>query len=122
VRAVRSIAQRGVMVVGTAHGSSLGELLRNPELVPLVGGVTAVTLGDEAAKRDNAGSKTRLERAGAPAFSSLLVAKGRWAAGRGWPAGMLAGLLGCCCPGCPALPAHPRLPRSSQVLPAPRRG
>jgi stage III sporulation protein SpoIIIAA len=81
VRAVRSIAQRGVMVVGTAHGSSLGELLRNPELVPLVGGVTAVTLGDEAARRDNAGSKTRLERAGAPAFSSLLevLARGRWA-------------------------------------------
>lgn len=75
VAAVRSSAQRGVSVIATAHGTQLGDLLKNPPLAPLVGGVKAVTLGDAAAQKRQqktlAGSsgsaqKTALERAGAP--------------------------------------------------------
>ena len=48
VAAVRTMAQRGVMVVGTAHGTSLASLLSNPELRPLVGGVqVGAALGGE---------------------------------------------------------------------------
>jgi stage III sporulation protein SpoIIIAA len=59
VAAARTICERGVLLVGTAHGSSLGSLLRNPELRPLVGGVQAVTLGDAEAKNSNNGQKVR---------------------------------------------------------------
>jgi stage III sporulation protein SpoIIIAA len=51
------MAERGVVLVGTAHGNDLSNLLRNPVLWPLVGGVTRVTLGDEIAKQANASSK-----------------------------------------------------------------
>ena len=50
VRAVKSIAQRGVMLVGTAHGVSLSSLIGNPELNTLVGGVHQVVVGDMQAK------------------------------------------------------------------------
>ena len=50
VRAVKSIAQRGVAMVATAHGVDLGSLLKNPDLNPLLGGLEKVTLGDQAAK------------------------------------------------------------------------
>ena len=49
VKAVKSIAQRGVMIVGTAHGVSLSSLIGNPELNALVGGVHQVVLGDTQA-------------------------------------------------------------------------
>jgi stage III sporulation protein SpoIIIAA len=49
VAAIKTIAARGVIAVGTAHGTSLQGLLKNPELNPLVGGVHEVTLGDLAA-------------------------------------------------------------------------
>jgi hypothetical protein len=55
--ACRTIAARGVLLVSTAHGSSLGDLLRNPDLQGLVGGVKAVTLGDKLANTDNRGQK-----------------------------------------------------------------
>jgi stage III sporulation protein SpoIIIAA len=55
--AARTIAQRGVVLVGTAHGIELGGLLKNPDLVRLVGGVTAVTLGDAEAAANNNGKK-----------------------------------------------------------------
>lgn len=55
--ACRTIAARGVLLVSTAHGSSLGDLLRNPDLQGLVGGVKAVTLGDRLAQHDNRGQK-----------------------------------------------------------------
>lgn len=45
-----SIAQRGVLLVGTVHGADLRALLSNPELNPLIGGVQSVTLGDAAAR------------------------------------------------------------------------
>lgn len=82
VSAARTIAQRGVTLVGTAHGSSLRSLLKNPELRLLVGGVQAVILNaDEARIRhNNASPQTQqnppkrnvLERAGAPAFDFLV--------------------------------------------------
>ena len=50
VRAVKSIAQRGVMLVGTAHGVSLRSLISNPELNTLVGGVHQVVVGDKLAR------------------------------------------------------------------------
>ncbi len=50
VRAVKSIAQRGVMPVGTAHGVSLSSLISNPELNTLVGGVHQVVIGDKLAR------------------------------------------------------------------------
>lgn len=53
VSAARTIAERGVVLIGTAHGNNLSNLLRNPELRLLVGGVNAVTLGDEMARKLN---------------------------------------------------------------------
>src|SRR3989475_8502734 len=46
-QAARTIAERGVQLVGTAHGSSLENLMLNPTLSDLVGGIQTVTLGDE---------------------------------------------------------------------------
>jgi stage III sporulation protein SpoIIIAA len=59
VAAARTISQRGVLLVGTAHGHCLSNLLANPELKPLVGGVKEVTLGDVTAKAENRGHKVR---------------------------------------------------------------
>jgi stage III sporulation protein SpoIIIAA len=50
VKAARTIAQRGVAIVATAHGVSLDSLMKNPDLLPLLGGIGPVTLGDNAAK------------------------------------------------------------------------
>jgi hypothetical protein len=60
VAAARTIAERGVVLIGTAHGNNLSNMLRNPELRPLVGGVNAVTLGDEMARKLNLANKVRL--------------------------------------------------------------
>jgi hypothetical protein len=60
VSAAPTISQRGVLLVGTAHGIALQDLMQNPELRPLVGGVTPVTLGDAEAMRSNRGSKVGL--------------------------------------------------------------
>ena len=49
--AARTIAERGVMLIGTAHGNALENLIKNPTLVDLVGGIQAVTLGDDEARR-----------------------------------------------------------------------
>ena len=46
---MRDIAQRGVVMVGTAHGTDIHSLLNNHELSDLIGGVTSVTVGDKAA-------------------------------------------------------------------------
>ncbi len=60
-QAARTIAERGVQLVGTAHGRTLDNLLVNPTLSDLVGGIQAVTLGDEEARRRGT-QKTVLER------------------------------------------------------------
>jgi stage III sporulation protein SpoIIIAA len=49
VAAASTIAERGVVLIGTAHGNDLSNLLRNPVLRPLVGGMNSVTLGDKMA-------------------------------------------------------------------------
>ena len=65
--AARTIAERGVQLIGTAHGNALENLLKNPVLSDLVGGIQTVTLGDEEAKRRGT-QKTVLERAADPTF------------------------------------------------------
>jgi stage III sporulation protein SpoIIIAA len=65
--AARTINERGVMLIGTAHGNALENLLKNPTLVDLVGGIQTVTLGDEEARRRGT-QKTVLERAAQPTF------------------------------------------------------
>ncbi len=63
--------------MATAHGTALSELMRNPDLSKLVGGIDPVTLGDAEARRSNAGAKVKLERKGAPVFQYLLELRGR---------------------------------------------
>lgn len=74
--AARTIAERGVQLVATAHGRSLDNLLSNPTLADLLGGVHAVTLGDEEARRRHT-QKTVLERKQAPTFDVLVEIESR---------------------------------------------
>ena len=69
--AARTIAERGVQLIGTAHGNTLDNLLLNPTLSDLVGGIESVTLSDEEARRRGT-QKTVLERR-APATFNVLV-------------------------------------------------
>jgi len=69
--AARTIAERGVQLIGTAHGQSLENLLMNPTLSDLVGGISAVTLSDEEARRRGT-RKTVLERKAPPTFDVLI--------------------------------------------------
>jgi len=72
--AARTIAERGVQLVGTAHGSTLGNLMINPTLSDLIGGIQAVTLGDDEARRRGT-QKTVLERKAPPTFDVLVEIK-----------------------------------------------
>ncbi len=65
--AARTIAERGVQLVGTAHGNQIDNLIKNPTLSDLVGGIQAVTLGDDEARRRGS-QKTVLERKAPPTF------------------------------------------------------
>lgn len=65
--AARTIAERGVQLVATAHGRNLSSVLLNPTLADLVGGIEAVTLGDDEAHRRQT-NKTVLERRSLPTF------------------------------------------------------
>ncbi len=65
--AARTIAERGVQLVGTAHGNRLENLIKNPTLSDLVGGIQSVTLGDEEARRRGS-QKSVLERKAPPTF------------------------------------------------------
>ncbi|MFZ9739073.1 MAG: R3H domain-containing nucleic acid-binding protein [Prochlorotrichaceae cyanobacterium] len=65
--AARTIAERGVQLVGTAHGTQIENLIKNPTLADLIGGIQAVTLGDDEARRRGT-QKTVLERKAAPTF------------------------------------------------------
>src|SRR5437867_2332129 len=69
--AARTIAERGVQLIGTAHGQTLDNLLLNPTLSDLIGGIQAVTLGDEEARRRGT-QKTVLERKAPPTFDVLV--------------------------------------------------
>lgn len=69
--AARTIAERGVQLIGTAHGNALENLLINPTLSDLVGGIESVTLSDEEARRRGT-QKTVLERRSPPTFDVLI--------------------------------------------------
>ena len=74
--AARTIAERGVQLIATAHGNTLDNLLRNPTLSDLVGGIQAVTLSDEEARRRHT-QKTVLERKAPPTFDVLIEIQDR---------------------------------------------
>ena len=70
-QAARTIAERGVQLVGTAHGNTLENLMMNPTLADLIGGIQTVTLGDEEAKRRGT-QKSILERMAPPTFDIVV--------------------------------------------------
>lgn len=70
-QASRTIAERGVMLIATAHGNCLENLIKNPVLSDLVGSVQSVTLGDDEARR-RASQKTVLEREKQPTFDVVI--------------------------------------------------
>lgn len=78
--AARTIAERGVQLVGTAHGNRLENLIKNPTLSDIIGGIQAVTLGDEEARRRGS-QKTVLERKAPPTFEIAVEMweRQRWA-------------------------------------------
>jgi stage III sporulation protein SpoIIIAA len=69
--AARTIAERGVQLVGTAHGNTLDNLMLNPTLSDLIGGIQTVTLGDEEARRRGT-QKSVLERKAPPTFDVVV--------------------------------------------------
>ncbi|RKY25528.1 MAG: AAA family ATPase [Planctomycetota bacterium] len=69
--AARTIAERGVQLIGTAHGNSLDNLMMNPTLADLVGGIQSVTLSDEEARRRGT-QKSILERKAPPTFDVVV--------------------------------------------------
>ncbi len=73
--AARTIAERGVQLIGTAHGNTLENLMVNPTLSDLIGGIQAVTLGDDEARRRGT-QKTVLERKAPPTFDVLVEIQG----------------------------------------------
>lgn len=70
-QAARTIAERGVMLIATAHGNTLESLIKNPTLSDLVGSIQSVTLGDDEAKRRGS-QKTVLEREKQPTFDIVI--------------------------------------------------
>jgi stage III sporulation protein SpoIIIAA len=74
--AARTIAERGVQLIGTAHGNTLDNILLNPTLADLVGGIESVTLSDEEARRRGT-QKTVLERRAPPTFDLLVEIQDR---------------------------------------------
>jgi stage III sporulation protein SpoIIIAA len=77
--AARTIAERGVQLVGTAHGNRLENLIKNPTLSDLIGGIQSVTLGDEEARRRGS-QKSVLERKAPPTFDIAveMLERERW--------------------------------------------
>lgn len=71
-QAARTIAQRGVQLIATAHGRKLEDLFNNPPLVDLVGGINTVTLSDDVAKQRGLSSKTIQERKFDPTFTVVV--------------------------------------------------
>ncbi len=74
--AARTIAERGVQLIATAHGNTLDNLVMNPTLSDLVGGIESVTLSDEEARRRGT-QKTVLERRAPPTFNILVEIQDR---------------------------------------------
>jgi stage III sporulation protein SpoIIIAA len=74
--AARTIAERGVQLIGTAHGNTLENLIVNPTLADLIGGIQTVTLSDEEAKRRGT-QKSILERTSPPTFDIVVEIQDR---------------------------------------------
>jgi stage III sporulation protein SpoIIIAA len=74
--AARTIAERGVQLIGTAHGNNLDNLMLNPTLSDLIGGIQSVTLGDEEARRRRT-QKSVLERKAPPTFDVVVEIESR---------------------------------------------
>ena len=74
--AARTIAERGVQLIGTAHGNNLDNLMLNPTLSDLIGGIQSVTLGDEEARRRRT-QKSVLERKAPPTFDVIVEIQDR---------------------------------------------
>lgn len=74
--AARTIAERGVQLIGTAHGNTLDNLMLNPTLSDLIGGIQSVTLGDEEARRRRS-QKSVLERKAPPTFQVVVEIQDR---------------------------------------------
>src|SRR5918997_3952179 len=74
--AARTIAERGVQLIGTAHGNALENLMLNPTLSDLIGGIQTVTLGDEEARRRRT-QKSVLERKAPPSFDVIVEIQDR---------------------------------------------
>jgi len=68
VLAVQTIAEKGIQLIGTAHGNCLQNLVKNPSTADLIGGIGSVTLSDDEAKRRKT-QKTILERRSDPVFT-----------------------------------------------------
>jgi len=75
-KAARTIAERGVQLVATAHGFTLPNLIKNPTLSDLIGSIQSVILGDEEAKFRGT-QKTVLERKSPPTFDTLIEIRDR---------------------------------------------
>ena len=75
VLAAQTIAEKGVQLVGTTHGNCLENLIKNPPLSNLIGGIQYVTLSDEEAKRRGT-QKSILERKAYPAFEIIIEING----------------------------------------------
>ncbi len=77
--AARTIAERGVQLIGTAHGNQIENLMKNPTLSDLVGGIQSVTLGDDEARRRGS-QKSVLERKAPPTFDVAveMLERSRW--------------------------------------------
>jgi stage III sporulation protein SpoIIIAA len=75
-QAARTIAERGVQLIGTAHGNNLDNLMLNPTLSDLIGGIQSVTLGDEEARRRRT-QKSVLERKQPPTFDVIVEIQDR---------------------------------------------
>ncbi|NJK29322.1 MAG: AAA family ATPase [Acaryochloris sp. SU_5_25] len=77
--AARTIAERGVQLIGTAHGNRIENLMKNPTLSDLVGGIQSVTLGDDEARRRGS-QKSILERKAPPTFDIAveMLERTRW--------------------------------------------
>jgi stage III sporulation protein SpoIIIAA len=75
-QAARTIAERGVQLIGTAHGNNLDNLMLNPTLADLIGGIQSVTLGDEEARRRRS-QKSVLERKAPPTFDVIVEIQDR---------------------------------------------
>jgi stage III sporulation protein SpoIIIAA len=75
-QAARTIAERGVQLIGTAHGNNLDNLMLNPTLSDLIGGIQTVTLGDDEARRRRT-QKSVLERKAPPTFDVVVEIQDR---------------------------------------------